>query len=681
MNFFEHQDAARRATTRLVALFALAVLLITVVLYVAICPIMAPHVQGLDALSSVDAHLRGATPPAALGGLLFWDPALFAAVSLGVFLLVGLGSLYKTLSLSDGGRAVAEALGATEVTSSHDDLRYAVLVNVVEEMAIASGVPVPGIYVMHGEEGINAFAAGWSPDDAAVAVTEGALDQLSRDELQAVIGHEFSHILNGDMRLNIRLMGVLHGILLLGLMGRMILHSMGGMGRRRSNSKGGGGAMLAILAAGVVFIVVGYVGWWMGQLIKAGISRQREFLADASAVQFTRNSAGLVGALTKIGDLAVGSAVLSSHAEEASHMFFGKVGVKQQWFQFMATHPPLLDRIERLDAGAAAGLTHTAAQQPGALGAAAGGGAVAGLAGAAAGLAGPAGGAVAGLAGAAGGATLGITPQQVVDQVGTIDRAHLELGAALLALLPSVVLQASREPLGAVSILYGLLLDQAAGVRGRQLSSLKERLAASEYAEVLRLAEPLGAMDRTLRLPLADLCLPGLRGLSDAQLRKAEGLMGVLAAADGHVDVFEFTLERLFRRRLGARLGRAVRPMQKFGSLRDVLPDIEVCLSVLAAEGHQDPAAAAAAWNRALAQLRGGAPAAGALPAWKLPDLEHSIGRLAGASPGIKSQFLAAAVGCVLDDGHLAIEEAELLRLFAYSLELPLPPLIEPRGG
>ena len=650
MNFFEHQDQARVATTRLVLLFALAVVLIIGALYLALLPFVAAHGGGLEALDSVDAHLKGQTTAPGVG-LVFWNPELFVTVSMAVLTVVGLGSLYKMISLSDGGRTVAEALGGTEVISNFDDLRYTTLVNVVEEMAIASGVPVPSIYVLHGENGINAFAAGWSPDDAAVAVTEGALNQLSREELQAVIGHEFSHILNGDMRLNIYLIGVLHGIILIGLMGRVLLRSHAVMGRR--SSRGGAGALLGIFALGGTLTVVGYVGWWMGQLIKAGISRQREFLADASSVQFTRNSAGLVGALKKIGGLAEGSSVLAPQAEEASHMFFGTVELKSTWFQFLATHPPLLERIERLDSTAAAALVSASAHGQVSSGAA--------------------------LAAAPYGERLAVSPQQVLDQVGTIDTAHLELSASLLALLPPEVIQASRDPLGAVSILYALLLDRDAAVRQRQLNALAERLAPAEQSEVLRLIISLDSMDRSLRLPLADLVLPGLRGLSDAQLGKAEAVMAVLAAADGQIDVFEFTLERLFRRRLAARFGRAPRPSQWYRNLRDVLPDIELCLSVLAAEGHNSQEAAAAAWNRALAELRGGAAAAGSLPKWQLADLERSMSRLAGASPGIKSQFLAAAVACVLDDGCLAIEEAELLRLFAHSLELPLPPLITPK--
>ncbi len=393
----------------------------------------------------------------------------------------------------------------------------------------------------------------------------------------------------------------------------------------------------------------------MGQLIKAGISRQREFLADASSVQFTRNTAGLVGALKKIGGLAEGSEVQSPRAEEASHMFFGTIDLKPAWFQFLATHPPLLERIERLDSAAVAGLVSTPAHGHAASGAA--------------------------LAAAPGGERLAVSPQQVIAQVGTIDTEHLELSAALLRLLPAEVVQASRDPLGAVSILYALLLDRDAAVRRLQLTALEQRLAPAEQREVLRQVGFLDVMDRTLRLPLADLVLPGLRTLSDAQLRKAEAVISVLAAADGQIDVFEFTLQRLFRRRLGGRLGRTARPKQHFKNLRDVLPDIELCLSVLAAAGHSSQEDAGAAWNRALAQLRGGPASAGALPTWGLDDLGHSISRLSGASHSIKRQFLAAAVSCVVDDGYLAIEEAELLRLFAHSLELPLPPLITPKAA
>ncbi len=663
MNFFEAQDQARKATTRLVVLFSLAVMMLIAVLYLCLAPVLGTHSQSLASLESIDSGVTGESAPEALR-LLLWDPEVLLAVTIAVLSLVSLGSLYKTLSLSGGGAKIAESLGATEVLNSLSDPRYAVLINVVEEMAIASGVAVPSIYVLEGEPGINAFAAGWSPDDAAVAVTEGALDQLNRDELQGVIGHEFSHILNGDMRLNIRLIGVLHGILLIGLIGQGVLRGLA-FSRRRSRNGKEAGAIAAMMMFGLLLMIVGYVGFWMGQLIKAGVSRQREFLADASAVQFTRSTTGIAGALKKIGGLFEGSSVASKRAEEASHMFFGRIGLKASWFNFMATHPPLEERIARLDAGAAAmlaqmeGVPSVAAQPaPGMEGVssmASGQGAV--------------------------GARLGLRPEQVVDQVGTIDDQHLAHSAALLSAFPGTVRAAASEPFGAVATLYGLLLDRDPDMRRGQLDMLAQRLTEPMLAETVRLLETLDAMDPSLRLPLADVMLPALRCLSDQQIKKVQAVMSVLAEADGQIDLFEFVLERLFRRRLDARLGKAVRRQVQFRTLREVLPDAELCLAVLARAGHSDKGVAAAVWTRSVAGLTGLAAVDAPLPRWSLGDLDSALQRLALAAPAVKKQFLDASVVCVLDDGYLAIEEAELLRLFAVILEVPLPPLIEPRAA
>ena len=230
-------------------------------------------------------------------------------------------------------------MGGVPIASDTTDFNLRRLRNVVEEIAIASGVPVPKIYVLEHEAAINAFAAGYSPSDAVIAVTRGALDRLNRDELQGVIAHEFSHVLNGDMRLNIRLMGVLFGILMIGLIGRKILEH----GRFGGRNKGAG----AILVAALVAMIVGYVGLFFGRMIKAGVSRQRERLADASAVQFTRQTTGLAGALKKIGGLDEGSRLNErSNAEEVSHMLFGDgVGFRG----LFATHPPLVERIQELE--------------------------------------------------------------------------------------------------------------------------------------------------------------------------------------------------------------------------------------------------------------------------------------------------------------------------------------------
>ncbi len=238
--------------------------------------------------------------------------------------------------MSAGGSAVAESLDGRLIASNTNDPDERKLLNVVEEMSIASGVPMPKVYVLDNEDGINAFAAGHTPSDAAVAVTRNCMTKLSRDELQGVIGHEFSHILNGDMRLNIRLIGILFGIFCIATIGRILLYT------RSSNSRDKN--PLPII--GLLLLVIGSLGVFFGRLIQAAVSRQREFLADASSVQFTRNPAGLSGALQKIG--GYGSLMESPHASDASHLFFAS-GLTDSFFGAMATHPPLDARIRAID--------------------------------------------------------------------------------------------------------------------------------------------------------------------------------------------------------------------------------------------------------------------------------------------------------------------------------------------
>ncbi len=300
---------------------------------------------GVAILSLINSNLEEPLP------FQWWHPEFFIVTSGSVLLVITIGSLYKMTMLSGGGESVALALGGRKVPANTRDLAERILLNVVEEMALASGTPVPPVYIMDDEEGINAFAAGTTPQNAVIGITRGAILTLKRDELQGVIAHEFSHILNGDMRLNIRLMGLLHGILVLALIGYMVLrivgNSPGRVSTRRSSddNKGAGGLILAILAAGVALLIIGYVGVFFAHLIKSAVSRQREFLADASAVQFTRNPSGIADALKKIGGWSKSSKITSPRAEESSHMFFGSA----MMLSFFATHPPLAQRIQRID--------------------------------------------------------------------------------------------------------------------------------------------------------------------------------------------------------------------------------------------------------------------------------------------------------------------------------------------
>ena len=326
MDFFTHQDRARRNTRRLVALFVLAVIAIVAAVYLAVVVFLMTTEAG-EYISQ--------------GGLA--APQVLVPVVAGTLFVIAAGSGYKTLQLSEGGPAVARLLGGKPLDPNTREADERRVLNVVEEMAIASGTPVPEVYLLAQEQGINAFAAGRTPADAVVGVTEGTARHLSRDELQGVVAHEFSHILNGDMRLNLRLIGVIHGILVISMIGYFVMRSGGGSSRGRK--KGGAGAVVIL---GLALYVIGWIGVFFGRLIKAGVSRQREFLADAAAVQFTRNPLGISGALQKIGGLGAGSRIAHRRAEEASHLFFSNA-LKKSFLGLTATHPPLEERIRRID--------------------------------------------------------------------------------------------------------------------------------------------------------------------------------------------------------------------------------------------------------------------------------------------------------------------------------------------
>jgi Zn-dependent protease with chaperone function len=331
LNFFEAQDRARRSTRRLVVLYLLA----TASIIVGVTLIITLALAGFSS----------STGGSALLPLIEQQAPLIAGVAILTTLVIAGATLFKTSMLSAGGGRVARDLGGTLISTDVQDPLRQRLRNVVEEIAIASGVPVPEIYVLEQENGINAFAAGFAPADAAIAVTRGTLELLDRDELQGVIAHEFSHILNGDMRLNIRLMGVLFGIMVLGLIGRIVLR--GGRYSAFAASRRNRGAP-AVLIIGLGLTILGAIGVFFARVIKASVSRQREYLADASAVQFTRQTAGLANALKKIGGYDAGSYLQAADPEEVSHMLFGTGSRLSGLF---ATHPPLTDRIQALDPG------------------------------------------------------------------------------------------------------------------------------------------------------------------------------------------------------------------------------------------------------------------------------------------------------------------------------------------
>jgi len=648
MDFFEHQDKARKNTKVLVVYFVIAV----------VCIIASVYLASLLIFYGVAAKQEQGAP---LPELALWDPKLFLSVVLGTLGVVIIGSLYKTAALAKGGSAVAESLGGRLLNpnTTHPDERK--LRNVIEEMAIAAGVPVPKIYVLDDEKGINAFAAGHAPGDAAIGVTRGCMTLLTRDELQGVIGHEFSHILNGDMRLNLRLMGVIFGILCLAVIGRILIYSRGRSSRDRN----------PLMYLGLALIVIGAIGVFFGRLIQAALSRQRELLADASSVQFTRNPAGLSGALQKIG--GAGSKLESAHAGEASHMFFGD-GLGKPLFGMMATHPPLAERIHAIDPGwdgkfktinveaVAAESVREAAKPassrfpfppiPGMPGAGVGDG---------------------------GFATHAVLMGAVLSELGQPTSLHLRYAEALRNSFAEKVQSAAREPLEATALIYAMLLSADETARAKQLTELARRVAPGLGETTASLWREVAPIAARARLPLVNIALPALRQLRPDEFDQFSQALQWLIESDGQTEIFEFVLQKIVRRHLASQAGETHPTSIQYHTLKPLVPDCSVVLSALANVSSSDAAEIEKASRAGASHL--GAKAEGlqllSRETSGLEQLDTALDRLALAAPQIKKNLLEACVQVVGADGVIQEREAELLRAIADTLDCPIPPFGE----
>ncbi|MDT8320444.1 MAG: M48 family metallopeptidase [Xanthomonadales bacterium] len=645
MDFFEHQDKARKNTKVLVVYFVIAVA----------CIIASVYLSSLLIFYGAHAKQPPGTPPPEL---VLWDPKLFLYVALGTLGVVIIGSLYKTATLAKGGSAVAESLGGRIVNpnTTHPDERK--LRNVIEEMAIAAGVPVPKIYVLDDEKGINAFAAGHKPGDAAIAVTRGCMTLLSRDELQGVIGHEFSHILNGDMRLNLRLMGVIFGILCLAVIGRVLIFSRGGRNRN------------PLMFLGLALIVIGAIGVFFGRLIQAALSRQREFLADASAVQFTRNPAGLTSALQKIG--GAGSKVESAHAGEASHMFFGN-GLGKPFLGALATHPPLEMRIRAIDPGwdgkfKPAGVKAVEAESsrkaasptssrspfstiPGMPGARVGGG---------------------------GDATNAVLMGAVLPNIGKPTPRHLRYAEELRNSFPEKVQSAARETLDATALVYALLLSSDDALRAKQLTELGERAASGVAEKTAALWPEIASIASRVRLPLVNLALPALRQLRPDEFEQFSQTLQWLIESDDQIEIFEFVLQKIVRRHLASQSGETRPTSIQYDTLKPLVRDCSVVLSALA-NASSNASKVEKAFRTGATHLGAKADGLQLMPRKEcgLEQLDTVLDRLALAAPQIKKNLLEACVQVVGADGLIQEREAELLRAIADTLDCPIPPFAE----
>lgn len=667
MNFFEQQDRARKRTGLLVLLFSLAVLC----LVFASCVLVALFFA-LTQSSSIGSHGAGGPPGYDSQSLLYSLQMLPFETVGGIFLVVLsvvlLGSTYKLSQLSAGGSVVADAMGGRLINMNSRNASEKKLLNIVEEMAIASGTPVPPVYVLD-EAAINAFAAGTTPQNAAIGVTQGAIEQLDRSELQGVIAHEFSHIFNGDMRLNMRLIGILYGILVIGGVGYYMLRaaSRGAMMRGRSGNKN---SAVPFMALGGGLMVIGYAGTFFGNLIKSAVSRQREFLADASAVQFTRDPGGIGNALKKIGGFSEGSKIIHPEAHEASHMFFGQA-VSFFWNGLFATHPPLAERIARIDRGWVAPVAaEMEANRP--VGDQNDDGRTAGFAGLHAVYSQPIEGA--------------LLIESIANVGGEITLAQQAFARELLATLPKSAVDAAHESYGARALVYCLLLDSCEIIRTMQLSIISRHCDALTADMVRALQHEL--TDKGVFLDVLDLALPVLKQLSPRQLRAFDEIIIQLIHADNKIELLEWSLYNIVRinlwpvksvarafnqvsniTMLGRSLGTILSVVSYAGVYENIFENttIKNQNSELAVRASFD----AAAKKLGLMHLR---PVN--RQAITLDTFTQALALLNTLRPLQKPRVLKALATAVTHDNVVQPLELQLLRAIALSLDCPMPRLM-----
>jgi len=637
MNFFESQDTARRNTGKLIFLFALAVLSLIVVTNLLVMIVFGFASSEMTSTAAMDSvQFR-------------WDTFLLVgAVVTGVVLL---GSLYKISALSGGGARIAEMMNGKLLVAGSQDLNEQRVLNVVEEMAIASGTPVPPVYLME-EAGINAFAAGYSASDAVIGVTRGTIQTLSREQLQGVIAHEFSHILHGDMRINIRLIGILHGIMVLGIIGFHLMR--GGAYSGRSKNSGG------ILFLGLGLLVVGFVGTFFGNLIKAAVSRQREFLADASAVQFTRNPDGIAGALMQIATHTERSYLDNPNSSEISHALFEEARASAMSGMY-ATHPPLgkrigailpnwngnydlvkssrIDQVER-EAPKTEGPTQREK-------------------------------ATAILTGAAG----VLITDAIINQVGNPDSRHLAYADALLHQIPKPLLDAAHEPSGARAVIYFFLLNKADPTRRRQLDFLDDCADAGVHAELQNLISSVDSVAAEQRLALIEIALSSLRQLSKNQYKLFKENFDELIACDDKVNLFEWALQKIVFHHLAVVFEKGRTPKLGRKDISSCKGSCEVLLSILAHSSKQAGITAEDAFNQGASTLNISS-AIMAVSSISYEALNMALDELVLLKPLQKPALLKACAACITADKAVAPIEAELLRAIAATIDCPMPPLL-----
>jgi Zn-dependent protease with chaperone function len=652
-DFFGRQDDARRATRRMLVLFALAVVSVLVALVgaLALGKYAFMHYFGL-------AYAGYAPWPATstLAGI--------AVVATGAMAWV---SWSRMRELDLGGAVVMEWIGAREIDPDTADPVHRRLIHIVQEMAIASSIPPPDVYLLAREDGINAFAAGHGTADAAICVTYGCLEKLTRDELQGVIAHEFSHIVHGDMRLNIRLIGLLAGVMFLATTGRSLIYGDFSCGKKDPTFY-----MLGQYSIGFILLCVGSIGHLAGRVLQAAVSRSREFLADAAAVQFTRQTLGIVGALRKIQALSAGSALHGFDSSEVAHMLFGEGG---RWSRLLATHPAVPMRIRALgmpyreqDILRIANAWRTTEQ---AADVNARHASIAGLV--------PCAPATDGHAFASvrlAGTPRAVTPEAVVSNIGHATETAVQTASQLLPAVPGRLLDAAASPDDAPALILSLAVGIERAWRAIQLDGIEQHMGAATRTRVETLFDASARLAPMARLPLLQLALPRLRRLPRERGRTLLQVLDALVHADGRIDLYEFCLVRLVRLHLAEAAHPARARLAGPARLFDRRADFATLCAILAGRGGVDGDAARRIWRQAMDRALPGHGLTYAVPpAWQTA-LDGLLQRLDALRPIDKELAIEGLADAVLADRRVTVEESELLRLICACLHCPLPPFL-----
>lgn len=629
MNFYAEQEKARRKTGMLILLFVLAIVGVLVsVNLLAYALTELYQVYNASKITSTETITIDFTPIA-------------ISVSLVVILIISLSMLYKIASLRRGGSIIAEALGGEKVVHDTREPELKRLLNVVEEMAIASGTAVPRVYVIN-DYSINAFAAGWGINDAVIGITRGAIHHLNRSELQGVIAHEFSHILNGDMKMNLRLVGLLHGIVIIGYLGSIILRSLR---YGRGSSRDSGSAIAILLLLGIGLSIIGFVGTFFGAVIKALISRQREYLADASAVQFTRQRDGIAGALKKIGGHSSGSTLSAATAAEYSHAYFAK-GIHQVF----STHPPLEERILKIDPRWDGRYIETS--------------------------------------------RISVTPEPEQQETSaTTLKELLGTGIILDSLIHSIdpenidtsqaqkvigkihprLKEAAHNPFDARLLAYALLMDhQNENHRLQQLQTINICIQPNERLRLRQIIDMLGNEKRDSYLPLIDLAMPSLAEMSNVQYETFRNHCLALVNIDNIIEYREWLLFNLVLYRLDLVKNKTKKPKVKHSHLDTIKSHISILFSFIAKMEHlgNEPEALKAYEQGYKSLSLESMPFVASV---QPEQLTQALKALANIRPALKQKLLIACTHIMEHDLLVSTEAYELIRVISQRLDCPAP--------